>query len=244
MIDTLIIDDERLARAEIKRLLKAHPQINIIGEAANAKIAMDIMQSQPLDLIFLDIQMPGMTGMELAEYISLDTQFVFCTAYDQYAVDAFALNATDYLVKPIEPARLAACIGKIEDNQAKANASQEADNSGYLPENHGVLMKFGEINRVVRLHEIERLESIGNHTAVYSKHGKAFVHSSLSKVESKLDPQFFFKANRGDIIRIDYIDRIEPGIKTGSSIAFLRSGEEIEISRRQVQQLKQLFSGF
>lgn len=244
MFDTLIVDDERLARAELKRLLSKHEQINIVAEAANAEAAIEHLREKDIQLVFLDIQMPGMTGMELAEHINVDIQFVFCTAFDQYAADAFTLNATDYLVKPIAPERLATAIKKIEENAKQSVPDAANANEDYLPDSHGVLLKFGEVNKVVRLHDIERLESIGNHTAVYTTHGKAYVHSSLSKIESKLDPQFFFKANRGEVLRIDCIDRIEPGMKTGSSLAVLRSGQEIEISRRQVQLLKQIFGGF
>jgi two-component system LytT family response regulator len=243
MFDALIVDDERLARAELKRLLQAYPQINVVAEAANAEAALVKLRERNITLVFLDIQMPGMSGVELVEEISTDIQFVFCTAFDQFAADAFTLNATDYLVKPVSPERLAACVRKIEEF-ANRKVSPTAGKSEYLPDSHGVLLKYGEVNKVVRLHDIERLESIGNHTAVYTLHGKAYVHSSLSRIENKLDPQYFFKANRGEILRIDCIDRIEPGVKTGSSVAMLRSGQEVDISRRQVQQLKQVFSNF
>lgn len=239
MINTLIVDDERLARAELKRLLHPHENINVVAEAANGPDAITILSNRDIDLVFLDIQMPGMTGLELAEVINPKIKFVFCTAFDQYAVDAFDLNAVDYLVKPIDPQRLARCIERIEE----LNQESEEDKS-YLPDSHGVMLKFGDVNRIVRLFEIERFESIGNHAAVYTIHGKAYIHSSLSKIEARLDPQQFFKANRGDIIRTDAIDRIEPGVKTGTSLAFLRSGQEVEVSRRQAQHLKQVFSGF
>ncbi|XOV80902.1 MAG: LytR/AlgR family response regulator transcription factor [Aestuariibacter sp.] len=239
MIKTLLVDDERLARTELKRLLQAHEEIDVAAEAANGKDAITQLKAQDFDLVFLDIQMPGMTGLELAEVINPTVKFVFCTAFDQYAVDAFALNAVDYLVKPIDPDRLARCVQRIVEI-----CDDEHQTLGYLPESHGVMMKFGDVNRIVRLFEIERFESVGNHAAVYTSHGKAFIHSSLAKIEARLNPQQFFKANRGDIIRIDAIDRIEPGIKTGTSSAFLRSGQEVEISRRQAQLLKQVFSSF
>ncbi|GGW83955.1 LytR/AlgR family response regulator transcription factor [Alteromonas halophila] len=244
MLNTLIVDDERLARAELKRLLRQYPQVNIVAEAENADTAIRMLRENEISLIFLDIQMPRMTGLEMAEEIDKNIQCVFCTAYDQYAADAFTLNATDYLVKPIEPERLAACVTKVENVAKRASQEPVPETNSYLTDSHGVLLKFGEINKVVRLYDIERFESIGNHTAVYSSHGKAYVHSSLSKIEAKLNPQYFFKANRGDVLRIDCIDRIEPGVKAGSSLAFLRSGHEIEISRRQVQHLKQLFTRF
>jgi two-component system LytT family response regulator len=114
----------------------------------------------------------------------------------------------------------------------------------FLPDQHGLLLKFGEVNRIVRLHEIRRFESIGNHTAVYTSFGKTYLHSSLSKIESRLDPQFFFKASRADIIRLDAIQQLEPGIGSGTMLAILQDGSEIEVSRRQMQSLKQTFGTF
>lgn len=256
-IKTLIVDDERLARAELKRLLDKHSDvIEIVAEAANADTALKVLQEQNIDLVFLDVQMPGMTGIEMADHIDSDVQFIFCTAFDQYAVDAFTLNAVDYLVKPVNPQRLLQCIAKLSHNNTPivekqlSTEDRQSENHDfqtqvyYLPENHGLLLKFGEVNRIIKLSEVERFESIGNHCAVYTPLGKSWVHSSLSKVEIRLDPTLFFKASRSEIIRIDAIDRIEPGIKTGSSVAFLKSGASIEVSRRQAQALKQLFSAF
>ncbi|MEE2022855.1 LytR/AlgR family response regulator transcription factor [Alkalimonas mucilaginosa] len=243
MLRTLIVDDERLARSELKRLLKAHPECQLIGEAANAKEAHQYLQQEELDLVFLDIQMPEVTGLELAATLPAQIRFVFCTAYDSYALDAFGLNAVDYLLKPIAPARLAHTMQRLlADKQPEA--SNPASNQHYLPEQHGILLKFGDINRIVRLHEIVRFESIGNHAAVYTPHGKSFLHSSLARIEQKLNPEHFFKVSRSDIIRIDAIAHIEPGMAAGSLLAVLNDGQQIEVSRRQAQQLKQWFSAF
>lgn len=255
-VKTLIVDDERLARVELKRLLGRHDDvIEIVAEAPNADTALKLLLEQSIDLVFLDVQMPGMTGIEMADHISSDVQFIFCTAFDQYAVDAFTLNAVDYLVKPVNPQRLAQCIAKLTQGainplttlaaaETTTKINDEHRQTIYLPENHGLLLKFGDVNRIIKLCEVERFESIGNHCAVYTPLGKSWVHSSLSKVEARLDPALFFKASRAEIIRIDAIDRIEPGIKTGSSVAILNSGASIEVSRRQAQALKQLFSAF
>ncbi|BDX05516.1 LytR/AlgR family response regulator transcription factor [Planctobacterium marinum] len=246
MFKALIVDDERLARAELKRLLAEYQDtIKVVAEAANADAALEKLASSDIDLVFLDVQMPGMTGVELAERIDTDIQFVFCTAFDQYAVDAFTLNAVDYLVKPINPQRLSQCIQKLQqDTSTTSNESGGITTENYLPDQHGLLLKFGDVNRIVKLAEIERFESVGNHCAVYSPSGKSWVHSSLSKVESRLDPRVFFKASRSELIRVDAIERIESGIKTGSFVAILISGQHIELSRRQAQTLKQLFSAF
>ena len=243
MWKTLIVDDERLARSELKRLLQAHPQIEIVAEADSADSARDILAAQPeIILVFLDIQMPGSTGLELAAELRPNLFFVFCTAFDSFALDAFALNALDYLVKPIVPQRLAQSLSRLPA-AAAATASDNSQQS-YLPDHHGLLLKFGENSRIVRLSEISRFESVGNHSAVYTPYGKSFVLSSLSRIEQRLDPQQFFKASRADIIRISAITALEPGLAAGSMLAMLQDGQQIDVSRRQVQQLKNLFGGF
>lgn len=238
MIKTLIVDDERLARAELKRLLSVHPQIQILAEAANADEAKTYLAELEIDLVFLDIQMPGTSGLELAATLNPELQFVFCTAFDSYALDAFALNALDYLVKPLDPERLRKTLERL--GEKPSNKTQTAN---YLPESHGLLLKFGDNNRIVRLSDISRFESVGNHSAVYTPYGKSFLHSSLSKIELRLDPQQFFKASRADIIRVSAIKELEPGLSTGSMLALMHNGEEVEVSRRQVQVLRQLFGG-
>ena len=260
--NVLIVDDERLSRLELKRLLTKFAHVSVVGEANSAKQALTLINSLTVDVIFLDIQMPQMTGLELAETFASDINFVFCTAFNEHAVDAFALNAIDYLVKPVNPERLQQTLKKIaklsaatankaellteqKNQETLRSASSENDlPANYLPENHGILLKFGESSKIVRLQEIERFESIGNHVAVYSNVGKSYLHSSLSKVERRLDPVIFFKASRSDVIRIDNIEKIEEAISSGSLIAIMQSGQEIEVSRRQSQQLKQMFSAW
>lgn len=242
MINTLIVDDERLARAELKRLLSQHPQIHLVAEAASVAEARVVLEQSAIDLIFLDIQMPEVSGLEFAAELQPKLQFVFCTAFNSYALDAFALNALDYLVKPLDPQRLANTLQRVKQ---RTEPGQTADDSAnFLPEQHGLLLKFGEVNRIVRLCEISRFESIGNHSAVYTPYGKSFLLSSLSRIESRLDPQYFFKSSRADIIRIDHIRQLEPGIAAGTMLAVLNDGSEVEVSRRQLQTLKQRFSGF
>ncbi|PCH95890.1 MAG: DNA-binding response regulator [Gammaproteobacteria bacterium] len=254
----MIVDDERLARLELKRLLTKFDHIDVVAEANSAKQALMLMNTMAIDIVFIDIQMPHMTGLELAQTFANNIKFVFCTAFNEHAVDAFALNAIDYLVKPVNPERLKQCLDKItkliaieaESASATTSAKDSAEHTlaenylpaNYLPEKHGILLKFGDSSKIVRLQEIERFESIGNHVAVYCSVGKSYLHSSLSKVERRLDPSIFFKVSRSDIIRIDNIVKIEEGVAVGSLMAVMNSGQEIEVSRRQSQQLKQMFN--
>lgn len=226
----VIVDDERLARAELRRLLAAHPQVEIVGEAEDADAALVLIRETQPDLAFLDIQMPGMNGLQLAAEIDSACQFVFCTAFDSFAIDAFGLNALDYLVKPVVPERLAQTLARVRPRSDKPDTPT-------LPMEHPLLLKFGESARIVRLRDIHRFESVGNHAAVYTPHGRAFLLSSLSRIEQRVDPAYFVRVSRADILRLDAISRLEPDISQGM-IARLHDGSEIKVSRRQAQLLK------
>ena len=220
----VIVDDERLARAELRRLLAAHPQVEIVGEAEDADAALALIRETQPDLAFLDIQMPGMNGLQLAAEIDSACQFVFCTAFDSFAIDAFGLNALDYLVKPVVPERLAQTLARVRPRSDKPDPPT-------LPREHPLLLKFGESARIVRLRDIHRFESVGNHAAVYTPHGRAFLLSSLSRIEQRVDPAYFVRVSRADILRLDAISRLEPDISQGM-IARLHDGTEIKVSRR------------
>lgn len=248
MIRVLVVDDERLARVELKRLLSKFDDIEIVSEAKNANEAIEQLKENAIDLAFLDIQMPEISGLELAAEIGNQTLFVFCTAFSEHALDAFTLNAADYLVKPVNPERLTQTIERVRnllrESEDTPQSTDAAPVTPYLPDTHGLLLKFGQSSKIVRLNEIERFESVGNHAAVYTQYGKSFIHSSLTKVEKRLDPNCFFKASRSDIIRVDNINQIQDSISPGCLVAIMNSGAEIEVSRRQAAALKQLFNVF
>lgn len=229
MIRALLVDDERLARVELRRLLGVHADVEIVGEADNAATALELVGEHQPDVVFLDIQMPETTGLALAAELAGRTRFVFCSAYDSYAVDAFGLNAVDYLVKPVVPERLADTLDRLR---------QHAPSSAVLPYDHGLLLRFGEQARIVRLREIDRFESIGNQARVHCAHGRSWLQASLNRIEQRLDPKWFFRVSRSDILRLDAIVSIEPDVGTGS-IATLPDGSQVGVSRRQAQALKQ-----
>jgi len=229
-INAIIIDDERMARQELLRLLKKHPNINIISQAENIEQGYDEIVKHKPDVIFLDIEMPGGTGLSLAEKLNGEIPIVFCTAYDEFAVDAFALNAIDYLVKPIDPARLA-------ETATKLITPVESIEVIALDDNFKLMVKFADHMKIIRLGDIVRFESIGNHAAIYTPQGKAYLHSSLNKIEARLDSNSYFRASRVDILRLDAIEKLEQNINYGL-IAYLHNGSEVEISRRQASKLK------
>lgn len=240
MLKVLIVDDERLARVELNRLLAKFDFVQVVAQASNGQQALSILSCEHIDLVFLDIQMPKMSGLELAQQLDPTTHFVFCTAFNEHAVDAFSLNALDYIVKPINSDRLEQTIKRVQGKMV----GDEKNALEYLPDGHGLLLKIGDSSHIIRLEEIERFESIGNHVAVYTMHGKSYIHSSLTNVEKRLNPAQFFKTSRSEIVRIDNIQRLEEGMSPGSLVAILTSNQQVEVSRRQVHTLKQLFNVF
>jgi two-component system LytT family response regulator len=229
-LNAIIIDDERMARQELLRLLKKHPHINVVAQAENIDQGYDEIKKHQPDIIFLDIEMPGGTGLTLAEKLKGEFPIVFCTAYDEFAVDAFALNAIDYLVKPIVPERLAETINKFSAREVTAEQAT-------LDDDFKLMVKFGDHMKIIRLGDISRFESIGNHAAIYTPQGKAYLHSSLNKIEERLDSNTYFRASRVDILRLDAIEKLEQTVNYGL-MAQLKNNVEVEISRRQASKLK------
>lgn len=242
---TLLVDDERLARAELRRLLDNFPKIEIIGEAANADEAIPMIEDLQPDLLFLDIQMPGKNGFELLQSIEGKTpDVIFTTAYDEYAIKAFEFNALDYLLKPVELHRLSEAIHRVEEeHQHRAEPDKIAKDvaTKILGENDQVFVKDGEKCWFVKLGKVRLFESMGNYVRLYFDDQKPLVLKSLNALEDRLDPATFFRANRKHIINLQWIDKIEPWF-SGGLLVTLRGGDKIEISRRQAIRFKDLLS--
>lgn len=241
---TLIIDDERLARNELRRLLENFPKIEIVGEAANAAEALPMIDELEPDLLFLDIQMPGKNGFELLQSIEGKTpEVVFTTAYDEYALKAFEFNALDYLLKPVELARLSEAIHRVEEEHAHEHSHTPATTTTtkVLGENEQVFVKDGEKCWFVKLGKVRLFESMGNYVRLYFDDQKPLVLKSLNALEDRLDPATFFRANRKHIINLHWIEKIEPWF-SGGLLVTLRGGDKIEISRRQAIRFKDLLS--
>jgi len=238
---TLIIDDSRLARNELKRLLKEFDNVQIVGEAASADEAKEKINELKPDLIFLDIQMPGKDGFELLEELEVLPEVIFSTAYDEHALKAFEYNALDYLVKPVQKQRLAGSVSKVYDKIKKRENEQNSNQEGILTINDQVFVKDGERCWFVQLAEIRLFEVSGNYTTVYFDTSKPMITRTLNYLESRLDEKTFFRANRQQIINLKWIERIEPWF-SGSLRIYLKGGEEIDVSRRQTLKFKELMS--
>ena len=239
----IIIDDERLARNELKKLLGDYPEIEVVDEAANVDEGIQKIEVHNPDRIFLDIQMPGKTGFDLLSELDKSPNVIFTTAYDEYALKAFEVNALDYLLKPVEPKRLADAIQKLhlQEERESSNGVSENVNKSTLYEHDQVFVKDGERCWFVKLSEIRLFESVGNYAKVYFGPNKPLILKSLNALEERLDEKMFFRANRKHIINLRLIEKIEPYFN-GGLLLELKGGEKIEVSRRQTVKFKEMMS--
>src|SRR6201991_1166850 len=241
MIRAVIIDDERLARNELKKLLLDFPEIEVIAEAANAAEGVEKIDSLNPDLIFLDIQMPGKTGFDMLAELERAPNVIFTTAYDEYALKAFEVNALDYLLKPIEPKRLADAIHKVQYEINKEAAGNNNLNRGPLTDADQVFVKDGERCWFVKLGEIRLFESVGNYAKVFFANNKPLILKSLNALEERLDDKVFFRANRKHIVNLRMVEKVEPYFN-GGLLLELHGGEKIKVSRRQAVKFKEMMS--
>ncbi len=238
----IIIDDERLARTELRKLLQDFPEIEVVDEAANADEGISKIDSLHPDLVFLDIQMPGKTGFDMLGELDRTPHVIFTTAYDEYALKAFEVNALDYLLKPIEPKRLADAVQKLHLAEVKENnGAVENINQSMLGVDDQVFVKDGERCWFVKLNEIRLFESVGNYAKVFFSANKPLILKSLNALEERLDQKTFFRANRKHIVNLRMIDKIEPYFN-GGLLLELKGGEKIEVSRRQTVKFKEMMS--
>ena len=242
-IKTLLIDDERLARLELRKLLKEHPSVEVLDEAANVEDALQKIDQLKPDLIFLDIQMPGKTGFDLLAELDRAPQVIFTTAHHEFALKAFEVNALDYLMKPIEPRRLADAVQKVQavDGLRSAGVELELSNGGILTENDQVFVKDGERCWFVKLSEIRLFESVGNYARVFFGANRPMILKSLNALEDRLDPKVFFRTNRKHIVNLRMIEKVEPYFN-GGLLLELKGGDKIEVSRRQTLRFKEMMS--
>jgi len=242
---TIIIDDERLAREELKKLLKDYHEIEIIDEAKNPEEGIEKILLHKPDLIFLDIQMPGMTGFEMLQKLDEIPKVVFVTAHDEFAHKAFDVKALDYVLKPVDPARLEETMRKLMVNddefQSNAGALKSDRTTRPLTITDKIFIKDGEKCFYIALDKVRMFESDGNYVKVYFDKNRPLILRSLNSLEERLDPEHFFRANRKFIINLNWISTIENWFNGGLQVE-LREGEKVEISRRQAIKFKEMMS--
>ncbi|EON79138.1 two-component system, regulatory protein [Lunatimonas lonarensis] len=240
----LIVDDERLARKELINLLSNHDKVEVVGEALNVDDAKEKIEQLQPDVIFLDIQMPEKTGFDLLEELDHVPLVVFTTAYDEFAIQAFQVNALDYLLKPVEPARLSETLSKLEKKMEELKKEQN-ESSEVAPQklslSDQVFVKDGDRCWFVKLANVRLFESDGNYIKVYFDNNKPMIHKSLNALDERLDEKSFFRASRKHIINLSWVDTIEPWFN-GGLVVTLKGGDRIEVSRRQAARFKDLMS--
>ncbi|RSK42189.1 LytR/AlgR family response regulator transcription factor [Hymenobacter perfusus] len=248
-MNALLVDDSRLARTELRHLLRAFPDVTVAGEARHAEEARTQLRALQPDVLFLDIHMPGETGFELLASLETAPHVIFTTAYDEYALRAFEVNALDYLLKPIQENRLAAALAKA---RAKLTApvpalapaaGPEPDEPAPTPltEQDQVFVKDGERCWFVRLADIRLFEINGSYTQIYFEQHRPLIPRTLQHLEQRLDNRVFFRANRQQIINLKWVESIEPWFSNTLKIK-LRGGPEVEVSRQQSVRFREMLS--
>lgn len=237
-IKTIIVDDERLAREEFKLLLSNYDNIEVVGEYKNAKEAEAGILAEEPDLVFIDIQMPGETGLELIERLDNAPRTVFVTAYDEFAIKAFELHAYDYLLKPVDEDRLAEVIARIEEEHKTPEAVEASKN---LQKGDKILIKDGDKVWFVNIDDIRYFESDGNYVKVYFDRFHPLILRSLNSLGDRIDANLFFRANRKYLVNLNRIVNIETWFN-GSLQIEMDCGTKIDISRRQAIRFKDQFS--
>ena len=244
----LLVDDSRLARAELRRLLDAFPDVVVAGEARNAEEARAQLAAQQVDLLLLDIHMPGETGFELLASLEAAPPVVFTTAFDAHALRAFEVNALDYLLKPVQEARLAAALDKVR-------AQLQADGPGnvlkpaptpaapvLLTGQDQVFVKDGERCWFVRLADVRLFEINGSYTQIYFDQHRPLIPRTLAQLEDRLDPKVFFRANRQQIINLHFVAGVEPWFSHSLRLTLRGGAEVVEVSRQQSVRFRELLS--
>jgi len=234
-----IIDDSRLAREELRRQVEQNTSHDVIGEAVNADEAEHLVETQNPDLLLLDIQMPGRDGFELLEQLEPVPQVIFVTAYDEYAIKAFEVNALDYLTKPVDSQRLQEALLKAQE---QVDTRQDTDHDRkILTEDDRVFVKDGKHCWFVRLGDIELFESKGNYSVLHMDDDKPMIKRSLNYLEKRVDSALFFRTNRSEMINIKKITTIDPWFNQSITVS-LANGRQVEISRRRSQEFRDKMS--
>ncbi|WP_194976880.1 LytR/AlgR family response regulator transcription factor [Aquiflexum lacus] len=230
-----IVDDEILAIRELETLLLPYPKLELIGKNDRVLKAIEDINILKPELIFLDINMPGMDGFELLSKLDEVPEVIFVTAYDEYAIKAFEVNALDYILKPINPERLKDAIAKVE-KKLKENAGSAQDKLGLEKK---IFIKDGEKCFFVPVKDIFLIESEGNYVKVYFENKKPLLHKSLTYMESRLPEEVFFRANRQFIINLNYVKNIEPYFNS-TLLVEMQNGQKIDLSQRQSVKFREL----
>ena len=235
MIRALLVDDEELARDRLRRLLAEASDVEIVGDAGDGAEAMEQIAALSPDVVFLDIQMPGCTGLEVAASLSDPRpHIVFCTAYDQYAIDAFELHAVDYLLKPVSRARLDKALERVRGGGAPAVIPPTASSTPLKR----FLARKGNRFRVIAATDVVCFVSENGLTKLQTAHEHFWISPTLNDLEERIDPAQFFRISRAAIVNLDAVHELTPG-DGGQGGVTLRDGTRLEVSRRRFREFSE-----
>jgi two-component system LytT family response regulator len=237
----IVVEDSRLAREGLVRMLGTFPELDVVGQADHPTTALELIEQTRPDVIFLDIHMPGATGFELLEQLDYTPRIVFTTAYSDYAIRSFDYNTVDYLLKPISQERLAQAVHKLCASPDQSDSDSANDRKPPLEITSKIFVKDGERCHLVSLDAIQYIESCKNYVQIFFGEQKAYVKKSLNNIEERLPKKAFFRASRQHIINLQAIRKIEESMSDGYKVT-MNDGKVIDISRRNATELKELLS--
>jgi two-component system, LytTR family, response regulator len=233
-MNIVIVDDSRLARKELYGLVAEHSDCAIAGEASDVQSAVALINELQPELLLLDINLPDGSGFDVLEQCDHIPKVIFTTAYEQHALRAFEVNALDYLLKPVTQERLTAALEKL----AQQPQATPLTTANAKPTSEHVFIREGEHCHFVKFRDISRIAVEGNYVRVFFNTQNALLPRSLNYVESRLDNNVFFRANRQELINLNFIAHIESWIGDGLMIV-MQDKTEVISSRRQARELKQ-----
>jgi two-component system LytT family response regulator len=242
ILKSLIVDDERLARMELRSLLVDFKEIEVVGEAENNIQAIRIIEAKMPDVVFLDIQMAGETGFDLLEKLSaVEFKTVFVTAFDAYALRAFEVNALDYLMKPVNPERLAQTVAKLLDDE-KSSVTEKSPILRPLEYDDRLLVQCGSRSFFLRIDSISHVTSAGDYSEILTIKGQKFlIEKSLREWEERLPEKHFARIHRTAIVNLECVERLENWFNRSYQIYLQNTHEPLTVSRRYATKLKLKF---
>ena len=232
----IIVDDEKLARNGLRSLLEKYENIEVVGEAGDIKTAKKLLKELSPDVVFLDVQLQGETGFDLTESIPRETSIIFVTAYDEYAIRAFEVNAMDYLTKPIYPKRLDMAIDRLAQKQKNDNA--ENNNEELKVDDH-LFLTMNHKSSFVKVSSIQLISAAGDYTEIITAEGKKGLSStSMKEWEKRLPERLFYRIHRSSIINIECVDYLEDWFNNSYKVYLKNNKDPLIMSRRYANKIK------
>jgi two-component system LytT family response regulator len=233
----IIVDDERLARVELRTMLEEHPQVQVLGEADSVEAAAELVRAVEPDVVFLDVQMPGLSGFELFDYVDATFKTIFVTAFDSHALRAFEVNALDYLLKPVTPRRLARAIERLATEHHEPDRARRRLDYG-----DRLFLTADDRPRLLKVETIAFIRSADDYSEVHTCDGKALlVQKPLKEWEERLPESYFWRIHRSTIVNVEYVERIEEGLNRTYLLYLRGTREPFPVSRRYASELRARF---